>query len=73
MKGLPRGCFNATDSASHTTSKVYTVNSGGSAANFTYDANGDRLTGTTDPGIGLAVEANYTWDSVGRLLAVTKP
>jgi len=53
--------------------KAYVTSPGNIAATFTYDANGDRLTGTTDPGIGLAVEANHTWDFVGRLLAVTKP
>ncbi len=65
--GTSNVTINATDSASHTTSKVYTVNSGGSAATFTYDAKGDRLTEITDPTTGIAVTANYPWDSIGRL------
>ncbi len=64
----------ATDAAGNSTTQVWTVNAGDTAAaNFTYDANGDRLSKTSEPGTGMATSANYTWDTMGRLLAVTSP
>jgi RHS repeat-associated protein len=60
----------ATDAASHTKTNVYTVQAGGIQENCTYDANGDRLTETTEPGTSMAVTSNLTWDSVGRVLSM---
>jgi len=60
----------ATDAVPNTATNIWTVGTGNVAANFTYDANGDRLTRVNDPGSAIATTANYTWDSIGELLSV---
>ena len=62
--------ISATDAGNTVTTHSWTVVTGGTAANFTYDANGDMLQRVNDPGAGgnLTTSSNYTWDGLGRLL-----
>ena len=64
--------ISATDAGNNVTSHTWTVLAGGTAANFTYDANGGMLTRVNNPGASgnLTTSANYTWDGLGRLLSV---
>jgi len=68
--GIQNVTVAATDGAGHTTTQLWTVQSGGNVANFTYNANGDTLTKTMEPGTSMAVTSNYTWSSMGQLLSV---
>jgi len=68
--GIQNVTVAATDGAGHTTTQLWTVQSGGNVANFTYNANGDTLTRTMEPGTSIASVSNYTWSSTGQLLSV---
>jgi hypothetical protein len=75
--GLDSGNSNvtisATDAGGNVTTHMWTVLAGGTAANFTYDANGDMLSRVNNPSASgnLTTSANYTWDGLGRLTNIT--
>jgi RHS repeat-associated protein len=62
----------ALDAAGHDTFHVWQVFTGNTAANFTYDANGDTVSETDNPGSNISVTSNYTWDALGRLLSYSQ-
>jgi len=61
----------ATDGAGHTTSQLWTVQSGGNVANITIDGlSGFTVSKVMEPGTSIAATSNYTWSSMGQLLSV---
>jgi RHS repeat-associated protein len=63
----------ATDVAANSNTHMWTVISGGNAANFTYDLNGDMLTRVNDPGSSNEHDVAYQWDGLARLTAIQDP
>jgi RHS repeat-associated protein len=62
--------IDAVDAVGHETKDTWQVPTGNTAANFTYDANGDTLAEVDNPSSNLSVASNYTWSSIGQLLSV---
>jgi RHS repeat-associated protein len=60
----------ATDALNNVTTHTWTVPVGSVAANFTYDANGDRYKKNTEPGTSMNATTFCNWSTIGQLTRV---